>query len=70
MVTTTVRRSGNSYVLTIPPEVVREKGLQVGQTVAVDIHPMEVRTFTPEQATLVDRILAEHGDAYRYLADK
>lgn len=70
MVTTTVRKSGNSLVLTIPPEVVREKKLHPGQTVGVDIQPVEVRTFTPEESALIDRILAEHGEAYKYLADK
>lgn len=70
MVTATVRKSGNSLVLTIPPEIVREKNLRPGQMVGVEIQPVEVRTFTPEEAVLVDRILAEHGEAYQYLADK
>jgi len=32
-----VRKSGNSTVLVIPPEVVKEKGLKIGETVEYQI---------------------------------
>ncbi len=37
MATATVRKSGNSTVLVIPPEVIEEKKLRIGETVEFEI---------------------------------
>ncbi len=37
MATATVRKSGNSTVLVIPPEVIQEKKLKIGETVEFEI---------------------------------
>ncbi len=69
MIQQKLRRVGNSYVVTIPMEEVRRRGLREGQLLAVEIQPLEVRpTLRPELRAAFEESWARHEDAYRYLA--
>ena len=64
-----LRKVGNSYVVTIPKEEVRRRGLREGQLLAVEIQPLEVRpTLRPELQEAFEESWARHEAAYRYLA--
>jgi antitoxin component of MazEF toxin-antitoxin module len=71
MIIAKLRRTGNSVVVTIPPEELERLGLVVGQQVAVEVQPVTVRpALRPELAALMPELLAQHAEALRYLADK
>jgi antitoxin component of MazEF toxin-antitoxin module len=71
MFTQQLRKTGNSYVVTIPKEEVERRGWQEGQLLAVQLTELEVRpVLSPELEEIVDRIIDRHEDALRYLADR
>jgi putative addiction module antidote len=71
MFTQQLRKSGNSYVVTIPKEEVERRGWHEGQLLAIQVTELEVRpVLSPELEEIVDRLLDEHEDALRYLADR
>jgi antitoxin component of MazEF toxin-antitoxin module len=71
MFTQQLRKSGNSYIVTIPKEEVQRRGWQEGQLLAVQLTELEVRpVLSPELEEIVDKLLDEHEDALRYLADR
>jgi antitoxin component of MazEF toxin-antitoxin module len=71
MFTQQLRKSGNSYVVTIPKEEVERRGWQVGQLLAVQVNEVEVRpVHSPELQTIVDELFERHDEALRYLADR
>jgi putative addiction module antidote len=71
MFTQQLRKSGNSYVVTIPKEEVERRGWDEGQLLAIQVTELEVRpVLSPELDEIVDTILDEHEDALRYLADR
>ncbi len=71
MFTQQLRKSGNSYIVTIPKEEVERRGWKEGQLLAIQVNELEVRpVLSPEIETLVDELLDEHEDALRYLADR
>jgi antitoxin component of MazEF toxin-antitoxin module len=43
MVTGKLRRSGNSFIVTVPRDEVERLGLKEGQLVSVDVRAVEVR---------------------------
>ena len=43
MVTGKLRKSGNSFIVTVPRDEVERLGLEEGQLVTVEVHPVEVR---------------------------
>lgn len=68
-----LRKSGNSYVLTIRREEVERLGLTEGDLVAFTPHKVELRpVIRPEISAAADRILkrADVRDALRFLADR
>jgi antitoxin component of MazEF toxin-antitoxin module len=66
-----LRKSGNSYIVTIPKEEVERHGWNEGQLLSIQVNELEVRPkLSPEIQTIVDELLDEHEDALRYLADR
>ena len=66
-----IRKVGNSFVVTVPKEVIEANNWEEGQLVALELTPVEQRpTLTPE----LRRILDEHWDdmlpGLEYLADR
>ena len=43
MIISTVRRSGNSIVVTIPREEIEAAGVKIGEQVSVTLRPVEIR---------------------------
>lgn len=71
MVYAKLRRVGNSYVVTIPREEVERLGLEVGQTLAVDAHPVEMRPVLPSDLMeAFEESWGRNEAGYRYLAGR
>ena len=71
MFTQQLRKSGNSYIVTVPKDEVERRGWHEGQLLAIQLNELEVRpVLNPEWQEAVDRVLDEHEDALRYLADR
>lgn len=71
MITQHLRKTGNSYVVTVPKEEVDRRGWKEGQFLAVQLTELEIRpVLSPELVTIVDELLDEHEDALRYLAER
>jgi antitoxin component of MazEF toxin-antitoxin module len=65
-----LRRSGNSYVVTVPKEEVERNGWQEGQLLAVELTPLELRpVLRPELRQAIDERWARNEEALRSLAD-
>lgn len=43
MIVSKLRKSGNSFVVTVPREEIERLGIQEGQLLAVEVRPVEVR---------------------------
>jgi antitoxin component of MazEF toxin-antitoxin module len=70
MVTAKLRRSGNSFIVTVPRKEVDRLRLHEGQTVAVEVHAVEVRpVVAADLQGIVAELLTEHAEALRYLAE-
>ena len=70
MVTGKLRRSGNSFIVTVPREEVERLGLVEGQTVAVEVRPAEIRpVLTPELREAFDIEFRRGQEGLRYLAE-
>ena len=66
-----VRRSGNSYVVTIPADEVERLGLQEGDQVGVEFRKLELRpVLTPSLQAAAERSWERAAAAYRYLKDR
>jgi antitoxin component of MazEF toxin-antitoxin module len=71
MITQQLRKSGNSYIVTIPKDEVDRLGLREGQMVALDVTPMEMKpVLRPELAKIVEEGRDVIGPVMRYLKDK
>ena len=71
MFTQQLRKTGNSYVVTVPKDEVERRGWQEGQFLAVQLTELEVRpVLSPELKEIVNELVDEHEDALRYLADR
>lgn len=71
MITQQIRKSGNSYIVTIPKDEVDRLGLREGQVIALDITPMEVKpVLSPELAEIVKRTSEIATPVMKYLKDK
>ncbi len=71
MVTQQVRRSGNSYVVTIPREEMERLHLQEGDTVAIQLNKVRLQIELPDDVrAAAERVLERHGAAIDYLADR
>ncbi len=71
MFTQNIRKSGNSYVITIPKEEFEQLGLQDGQPVYVHITPAETRpVLRPELRDALDEVWPEIEPGLEYLRDR
>lgn len=71
MITQQLRKSGNSFIVTVPKEEVERRGWQEGTFLAVQFNQLELRpVLSPELQGIVDELLDEHEDALRYLAGR
>ncbi|HLZ31505.1 MAG TPA: hypothetical protein VKV73_29655 [Chloroflexota bacterium] len=69
---TTIRRSGNSFVIRVPREEMERAGVQVDEHVLVEIRPVEIRPrLTPRLQAVAEEMLARPGTATAFarLAD-
>ena len=71
MIVQKIRRSGNSYIVTIPREEMERQGLAEGEMVVVEVRAAEIRPkLAPRLRALAEESWQEHQTAYRTLADK
>lgn len=71
MIQQQLRKAGNSYVVTIPKEVVERNGWQEGQLLAIDLTALEVRpVLRPELREAFDSEFDRHEEALRFLANQ
>src|ERR1700681_1838374 len=69
---TTIRKSGNSFVIRVPREEMERAGVQVDEHVLVEIRPIEIRPkLTPRLQAVAEDIVARPGTARAFarLAD-
>jgi antitoxin component of MazEF toxin-antitoxin module len=69
---TTIRKSGNSFVIRVPREEMERAGVKPDEHVLVEIRPIEIRpTLTPALEAVAEDILARPGTAKAFarLAD-
>ena len=65
-----VRKTGNSYVVTIPREVMENQNLHEGDTVALEVRKVDYRVqMDPEVRAAFERSLKEYKDDYDYLGE-
>ena len=63
-----VRKVGNSYVVTIPREVVESQRLQEGDTVAIEVRKVDYRVqMDPGVREAFERSLELYPEDYDYL---
>ena len=71
MIVQKIRRSGNSYIVTIPREEMERQGLAEGEMVVVEVRATEIRPkLRPDLRALAEESWRKHETAYRKLADK
>lgn len=71
MVTGKLRKSGNSFIVTVPRDEVERLHLREGQLVSVEVHPLEVRpTLTPDLREAFEASWERNEAGYRYLAGR
>ena len=64
-----VRKSGNSYIVTIPKAEMQRLNLRLGQLVGVQVQPLEmVPVLRPELREAFEAEFAGSEDALHYLA--
>jgi antitoxin component of MazEF toxin-antitoxin module len=70
MISAKLRRSGNSFIVTVPREEVERLGLEEGQLVTIEVRPAEVRPVLAADLREAFEIEFERGqEALRYLAE-
>ncbi len=71
MIVQQLRKSGNSFVVTIPKEEVERNGWSEGQMLAVALTEMEILPKLPaDLEAIVDERWERNEPALRYLADR
>ncbi len=71
MITTKLRKSGNSFIVTVPREEVKRLHLRAGQTVAIEVRPVEIRpTLATDLQEIFEDVFRRHEPGLRYLADR
>ncbi len=71
MIQQKLRRSGNSYVVTVPRDEVDRLGLVEGQLVSVELTALEVRPrLRPELAAALKEVWPDLEQDLRYLQDR
>ncbi len=70
MITGKLRKSGNSFIVTVPRDEVERLGLEEGQMVSVEVRPAEVRPVLAADLREAFEMELERGqEALRYLAE-
>ncbi len=70
MVTGKLRRSGNSFIVTVPRDEIERLGLEEGQIVTVEVRPAEVRpVLAADLREAFDLEFRRGEEALRYLAE-
>ena len=65
-----VRRTGNSFVVTIPKDQAERLGIGEGDYVDVTIQPLELRPrLSPDVKAAFERVWQKNEAGFRYLAD-
>ncbi len=71
MITGKLRKSGNSFVVTVPRDEVERLALQEGQLAMVEVRPVEVRpVLSPELRRIFGEVFPRIEPGLRYLADR
>jgi antitoxin component of MazEF toxin-antitoxin module len=71
MVYQKLRKSGNSFIVTIPKDEIDRLNLQEGQMLAIDVHPAELRPIlSDELREAIEESWKRHEAGYRYLAGR
>jgi len=68
----TIRKSGNSFVITVPREEMQRVGVEPGDHVLVEIRPVDIRPrLIPELQRVADELVdrPETAEAFALLAD-
>jgi len=68
----TIRKSGNSFVITVPREEMQRVGVKPGDHVLVEIRPVDIRPrLIPELQRVADELVdrPETAEAFALLAD-
>ena len=72
-----IRKSGNSYVLTIPPSIMKALDLKEGDAVSlvseenrVELVKQEADVVNEDFINMVDSIYEEHKETFKSLVDK
>ncbi len=70
MITAKLRKSGNSFIVTVPRGEMERLGLKEGQVVTVEVRPAEVRPILAADLREAFQIEFRRGQAgLRYLAE-
>ena len=70
MISGKLRKSGNSFIVTVPRKEVERLGLVEGQLVTIEVRPAEIRPTLPADLRDAFQTEFEHGrEALRYLAE-
>jgi putative addiction module antidote len=64
-----VRKVGNSYVVTIPRELMENQDIQEGDTIALEVRKVDYRVqMDPEVRVAFERSMEMYKEDYDYLA--
>jgi antitoxin component of MazEF toxin-antitoxin module len=70
MIQQTLRKSGNSFVVTIPKKEVERLGLEAGRPIGIYLVPLEPRPdMRPEVRRALDASWERSADLYRELSN-
>ncbi|MGH2587769.1 MAG: AbrB/MazE/SpoVT family DNA-binding domain-containing protein [Dehalococcoidia bacterium] len=70
MIAAKLRKSGNSFIVTVPRDEIERLGLKEGQFVTVEVRPAELRPVLAADLREAFEIEFERGkEALRYLAE-
>lgn len=70
VLTQRLRKSGNSYVVTVPPEEVERLGLTEGEFVGVEVRKLSVRpVLPPDLQEAAEQSWAKYENLYYRLRD-
>ncbi len=65
-----VRKTGNSYVVTIPRDVMESQGLQEGDTVALEVRKVDYQVqMHPDVRAAFERSMELYKEDYDYLGE-
>jgi putative addiction module antidote len=66
-----LRKTGNSYVVTIPKDLIEKLDLTEGDLLAVQVQPAEVRPVVSDDIRKAfEDSWEDNEDGYRYLSEK